>query len=203
MVVSKKTLNKNGLLGNNISLFSKEYPDIRALVLKEELLGLEEFPIKDYYHIVVLETSDGLISVPEPDFLFWQDGTPYKDSVLSYPDLFRFEKTTLVSNWRAVNKLKYMDLEKSTNSVNYLPSDEGSSEEPNIERISLSGLNQNEPGVHFSLILGATKIYYTGSSENATTVDLNDITSFIAEKEKFYPKNLIRLNRQTVSNEYY
>lgn len=203
MAISRKLLRNNRLLANNVTIFSQEYLNLRALVLDQELSGLETLSVKDYYNLVILETSSALSSVPEPDFLFWQFDSPYQNGALTFPNLFSLDQTTLITNYETANKMRIINRSIDLLSVNYLPSNELSSTTPNLERKTLSGLSVNDPGVHFALISGCTEIYYTGSSPNATTVTKDDIVNFVGEQDRYFPKNLIQLNRPTVLNQYF
>jgi len=184
-------------------LFSEEYAGKRALVLDQELPGLEETAVKDYYHLVILETDLALTSVPVPDFLLWQESSPYRGGVLTFPDLFTLDQTSLVTNYETIQEMVKIHLDVGGVNVNYLPSDEASSSTPNIERKTESGLSISDPGVHFALITGCTEVQYTGTSPNATTVTKDDIVAFTEEQDRFFPKNLVRIDRPTVLNDYF
>jgi len=204
MAITKKTLKRNTKLSNNISRMQGLFAGKRALVVKDTLEGLEEVAVRDYYNVIILETDEGLESVPVPDYLFIKDNSVYRDSVLFIDKYFNNPNTIFVTNYDSVHMFKKLNSTLDMFNINYLPAGSGvSSSQPVSASLTPSGLDRDEPGVHLAMVLGCTSIYYTGSSDNATTVSLNDIKEFVIEKDSnqpLIPANFIATNRKTVLN---
>lgn len=204
MAVTRKTLKNNTRLGNNISRMQDMFSGLRALVLSGPLDGLEAIQVKDFYHLVILETDAALNSVPIPDYLVLSDASPYRNSVLFIDKFFGDTNTIYVLNNELIRT--YIKLKRLLDlfDIIYLPAGPGTASTSPVQ-ISLtpSGLDAAEPGVHLALILGCTNIHYTGTSAHATRVTLDDIKSFIQEadpNQSFIPRNFIATNRETVLN---
>lgn len=199
-MVSKKKLINNSSITNTVSLFYGAFAARRALVLDRSLSGLEAIPVKDFYDVVILETREALSSVPEPDFLFYKDASPYEGFVLIYPEVF-LEGTILVSNYNAVELFTKLNRSIEASNVNYLPSGAEAGTQASIVRHMECGLNVDTPGVHFALLSGCTTIYYTGTSGSAIQVGLSDIQAFVTAPSRLSLANLIKPGRQTILTE--
>lgn len=204
MAITKKTLKNNVSLSNNVSKMQSIFPDTRALVVDGYVAGLEQIAVKDYYHVVILETDDALPSVPVPDYLVLSDNSPYRNSVFFIDKYFNNTDTIFILNYDAIRVYKKLKRKLDMFNINYLPvGNNSTSITPAKISLTNSGLNALEPGVHMAKILGCTEIYYTGVSENATRVNLGDIQEFTTRKNPNQPlllQNFISEGRATVLN---
>jgi len=172
-------------------------------VVKDSLPGLENIAVKDYYNLVILETDAAFTSVPAPDYVIISDESPYRSSILYIDQLFNNTDTVFIMNFDAIKMYKKLKRSLDMFSINYLPAASGSSTEPSVVSLIDCGLNRDEPGVHMAMILGCTEIQYTGTSDNASTVTMNDIIAFTEEKDpvqNYIPKNFLGEGRSTVLN---
>ena len=202
MTVSAQEMKDNRLLRVNVDNFKDAFENTRALVIKEPLDGLVDIAVGDYWNLIVLERDDVLAQVPTPDFLVYQDSSPYRNNQLYLPELFAYPNTIHVLNWKSVETFKKLNRSLEFYSVNYLVKD-GISDDPSSKWGVDAGLDGSAPGVHLARIMGCSDIYYTGSADGATTVDISDIEAFVAVSGRYVPANLIRPNRPTVLNEVY
>ena len=172
------------------------------MVLDRVVENLETIAVKDFYNIVILETDAALVSVPIPDFLVLGDDSPYRNDVLFIDTFFNDENTVFCTNYNSVSTFKKLKRSLDFFNANFLKTTGASSTSPLVVRKIASGLNTQETGVHFALILGCTDIQYTGSSTSATTVGFAEIKAFTEEKDRFVARNLVAVNRPTVLNEF-
>lgn len=204
MAITKKTLKNNTNLRNNVSRMQSMFPNTAALVVDGYVAGLESVAVKDYYNLVILEGDAALKSVPVPDYLILPDDSPYRNSVLFIDSFFNNADVIYTLNYELIKTYKKLKRKLDMFNINYLPSAGGtSSSTPAEVSLTPSGLDKTEPGVHLARILGATSVYYTGSSPNAQTVNLNSIIAYTQEKDPnnpYIPKNLVAVDRRTVLN---
>lgn len=202
MAITQKSLKNNTKLSNNVSRMQNMFNGLRALVLDGPLEGLAEVAVKDFYHVVILETDAALTSVPIPDFIVLSDKTPYRNSVLFIDQFFNDINTIYALNYDMVRTYAKLKRPLSLFNINYLLANQGTSGiNPAQVSFTDSGLDVTEPGVHLAQILGCADIQYTGTSANATKATLASITAFTTEvdaQQSFVPKNFISKARQPI-----
>jgi hypothetical protein len=197
-MVTRSELSDNRLLSKNIGVWTNVFNNTRALVLDRVIPELSTITVKDFYNIVILETTEALVSVPIPDYLVLSNPTPYTNNVLTLDNFFGNTSIVFCTNYDSIIEFKKLRRTLDFFSSNFLPSTTAVSNSPVTVRKTESGLNQNEPGVHLAKILGCSEIQYTGSSTSATTVGFSQIKSFTEERDRFAPRNLVGLDRPTV-----
>lgn len=203
MAVSKKSLRNNKKLANNVSLLTNVFSNQRALVVHDYVEGLEAIKVKDFYNVVILETDNALKSVPEPDVLIYSNDSPYKNSVLYYPDLFELSTTLFITNHDALRVMSKIHLDIPVLSATFIPVVGVPGTAPIVARKVPAGLSSNEPGVHLAKIMGCNVIHYTGESTMATMMDKNDVAAFVAQKDRFTPKNFVGIDRATILQDFF
>lgn len=204
MALTARDMKDNRDLKINVSSLSGLFSGTRALVIKEPISGLEELNVSDYYHLIIAESPEVLESIQKPDFLVYQYASAYKDHVLYLDSMFNYPDTLFVLNWQAVKEWSKFNKSLRFYSLSYLEDVNGqvSSKASTAKGIE-AGLSSSAPGVHLAKICGCSSIYYTGQSADATTVSIDDISSFITDSGKYIPKNLIQPNRKTILNTYF
>lgn len=200
MAISKKLLKNSRTLASNVQALKNTLTGKRALVLDRNLSGLNQISVKDYYHAVILETDVALAACPSPDIMLFSDSTPYRDNELYLDRYFSNESALFVLNYESVDVIRKLGREPSYFSLVYLPTSATIGVDASVMRQVRCGLNQDYPGVHLAKIMGCEDIYYTGTSPDSTNVDLSDIQTFVTEKDKLKPTNLVGYNRPLLIN---
>ena len=191
-MINSKRLKNNKSLALNVSLLKNILLNGKALVLSRPMEGLKEnafdtpFMVNDFFSVVIAENEEALASLPFADFLIYADSSPYKDSVMHIEKMCMYKESILCTNYRAIEKLKKLNRNISTCNVNYLPTNEAIQADPHFVEGVSCGLNSVSPGVHLAKILGCSDVRYNPE----------DLESFITEKERIVPVNLLQPRRR-------
>lgn len=200
MVVNKKKFINNISLSNNVSLLESFVSSGQRALVLDRNLDIANIAVKDFYHLVILETADALVSVPIPDIICYKSDSAYLNFALVYDQLFVNIDSLLVSNFNAVSMFSKLHRTVDQYNVNYLPSESSSAITTSAAIVNQinCGLNMLAPGVHLAKLMGIDTIYYSGVSASATTVTAADILSFTTAATRLSLANLIKPNRQPI-----
>lgn len=198
-MLNRKKLKANKSLSINVSLFKGFLKGGRALVVSTPLNGFKEevgfansgsFFITDFFDVVIAENERAAKSLPFADFVFYQEDSAYKNSVMQLEKYSAFEESIICTNYRAVEEIKKLNRSISLDNINYLPVGSDPMTNVGLARGVWCGLSKNNPGVHLATILGCKVIM---------TEDDN-LEEFVAETapRKILPKNLVKPNRRSL-----
>lgn len=197
--MNKSQLKFNTKLSKNVSSLIGKAAGKRCLVLDKfiDLSGMfNGYKLNDYFDLIIVEDMAFANSISNPDIVFYRDELPYTESVFVMDKLEQYPNTLFCTNYEVMSKLKKMNKVLNFYNLNYLTSNESVCKLAGNVKGSVCGLNPESLGVHIALILGCSKIYYTGTSG----IDYNFLVEFTEKKVSIMPSNLIKPNRETFLN---
>lgn len=195
-MINRNTIKNNSSLGLNVSQLKNFLPGGKILVIKDFIEGLNipldgTYYINDFFNAIICEGLEAARSVPNPDFIVFDQPSIYKNNLLAMDQLKEFRSSLILTNYSAIQELGRVNLTLDIYNVNYIPSGEGvPNANPTVVRGVTCGLSKTSPGVHLALILGGTQIFYTGEG---TTYDM--LVSHAASRSIGVPTNIMAPKR--------
>lgn len=174
---------KRQLLSNVSSKWGPEslagFGGARALVLGKfiDLTGIPD--LRSYFSVIIAEDPGYALGLVQPaDVEIWQPGSPYVDSVYSFPI---DQDLVYVVNYRTLSTLGGLQKQTGTYNIAYLPSF-GRGVVPTVERGVRIGLDELATGVHLAEVMGAVEIWDTEGRSGTTEATVESITDMTNDR---------------------
>ena len=154
----------------------------RALVLGRSIDFSSFQDLRNYFSVIISEDlsySSGLYE--PPDVEFWQQGSPYVQSVFSYP----IEQDVLYcTNYGTLRAFSGLQRASGTYNLAYLPGGTVGTM-PSVVRGLPIGLDQLVPGVHLAKVMGASEIWDTEGRSGSILATTDSVSALINDIDKY------------------